>query len=171
MGANRDCLYCGERFESRTTRKLFCSNVCRVRYNREHELRCFYCGELGATRDHVFPHSARTNGDDRIFQGAETVNACGECNSLLGNKNAHFIEDRILDLIGALTKRYQLDRLVPDWDDEELEELGRGLRNAISYHIHQRQRAINRVVYATTVWRRVIMANKINSDELSEINS
>lgn len=164
MAANRNCLFCSERFDAKLARKLFCSDVCRVRYNREAKLRCFYCGELATTRDHVFPHAARTNGSKRVFAGQETVNACRECNSLMGARNSHYVEDRIQDLISSLMKRYQLDKAIPDWDDDELDELGRGLRQSISSQIHRRQRAIERVIYAREVWRRVVLAAEVDEE-------
>src|SRR5690348_17255126 len=114
----RNCLFCDNRFAAKLERRLFCSDVCRVRYNREERLRCFYCGELATTRDHIFPQRFRAV---KGFEGQETVNCCRECNSLMGPSEPLSAENRIRVLLAALVRKYKLDRPVPEWEDEEIE--------------------------------------------------
>jgi len=38
VGINRDCQYCSERFSVKNNNRLFCSDKCKVRYNRENRL-------------------------------------------------------------------------------------------------------------------------------------
>lgn len=157
--ANRECLFCSARFEAKRDRKLFCSDICRVRHNREEHLTCFYCGEMANTRDHVYPHSADTLSRKRLFRGKETVNACAECNSTLGDACANYIEERIMHLITRTEDKYQLNKHVPDWTDAELKGLGYTLRSHVARKVQIRQRAFNRVVHMRGVWRKVLFAN------------
>lgn len=155
-GVNRDCANCGARFEARLERRLFCSDVCRVRYNREHELKCFYCGDLATARDHVFPHSSELPGE-RQWGARDIVNACSECNAGLSDKYGYWLHRRIKHLIDWTIKRYQLDEMIPEWADEELDELGYALRASITFKIKQRQRALDRVIHMNVVLRRIIL--------------
>ena len=165
MANNRNCLYCGDRFEARLERRLFCSDKCRVRWNREERMRCFYCGELADTRDHIFPHSAETNGRSRRFEGRETVNACHECNHTANNVEPFSLLNRIDFLIDRTKRRYHLDKPTPEWDDDEIAELGPTLRSAVVGKIRQRQRAISRVLHMRGVWTRVLLADDNDEDE------
>jgi hypothetical protein len=154
MTINRDCLFCGDRFEYKLQRKVFCSDICRVRYNREENLRCFYCGDLADTRDHVYPHSLQGGAK---FEGVETVNACRECNSMLGVKASIWIEERFTYLIDKTVRKYQLNKLIPEWSDAELNGLGKSLRQRIAGKIKQRQRALERVMHMKLQLQQIIL--------------
>lgn len=135
---------------------MFCSDRCRVKYNREVHLACFYCGELGAQRDHITPHSLMNVGKVRKFKGKETVNACPECNKLASNKNGIFLEDKILMLIERYKTRYSLLDIIPEWSDEELKELGTSLKSAVKNKILKRQVAIEKVLHLKARYYEVI---------------
>jgi len=169
VATNRDCQYCGTRFRVELNSRLFCSGRCRQRYHRENRLKCFYCGELGTSRDHIFAHSARINvgRGTRNFAGQETVNSCDECNNIMGNRHPYSILDRVAYLIERLDARYQLQVQVPEWDEEELEELGQNLRRMIGAKIKQRQRALERRSHAKIVYDRI---NRLthSEDEIPE---
>lgn len=169
MGINRDCLYCSKRFEARMERRLFCTDVCRARYNRETQLTCFYCGSLATTRDHIFPQSARYNGRS-IFEDQETVNACSECNSTIGDKEPANIILRIHCLIQLTRKKYQLYKIIPEWSDEELNSIGYSLRKMIAGKIRARQKAIERVMHMRGVWRKIVLlTDEIPADNKTHI--
>lgn len=148
MAVNRNCHYCGTRFETSNTRRLFCKDACKTRYNREHRLTCFYCGELATSKDHIYPQLfGDGNGD--------TVNACTECNSTMQAVHEHSIENRVAFLYKRYVKKYQLDKQIPEWDDEELNELGYTLRSAIQSKIMQRQRALERAIHINARWNEI----------------
>lgn len=157
---DRDCMFCSERFEAKRNHRLFCSNKCRMRFNRQENLICFYCGELSNSRDHVFPHCAESN-SARSFKGRETVNCCHECNSLLGSESAYFLEDRILSLADKIIKKYQLNKQIPEWSEDEFEVLGYNLRTAIEGKMRQRKRALDRLMHIRARHREVLLANDI----------
>lgn len=140
MAVSRNCHHCGKRFTTSADRRLFCADICETRYKREHALKCFYCGDLADTIDHVFP---------QVHGGAngETVQACRDCNCRMGASGAFSVEERVCNLIESLERKYQLNRAIPEWDDDELEELGRSLRDRIQATIRQRQNALERVIH------------------------
>jgi hypothetical protein len=163
MPVSRDCLFCATRFTAVMQRRLFCSAVCRVRYNREEKLRCFYCGELATDRDHVWPHSAQTLGERR-WRGQETVNACGDCNGRLGAQSPGNLEKRIEVLMASVAKEHKLQKTMPEWNDEELGDLGASLRKRIAGKIRARQRAIERFLHMQAVLHLLTTENPLKDD-------
>lgn len=145
METSRECIYCNTRFTAKMGRRVFCSDRCRARYNRESKNSCFYCGVLADTKDHITPQSVRAHAN------FETVQCCRECNSLLGAAEPFDLEWRVLTLIQRTESRYQLDKPVPEWSDDEIEELGHTLKTAVRGKIYQRQRAIERVLHMKAV--------------------
>lgn len=140
MPTSRNCHNCGTRFTTSSSRRLFCSDKCKVRYHREHSLTCFYCGDLADSKDHILPQvDGGANG--------ETVLSCRDCNVRMGARGALSIDQRLSLLIESLERKFQLTKPIPEWDDEELEELGHSLRSRIKSAIHQRQNALERVIH------------------------
>jgi hypothetical protein len=150
MAMHRSCLYCAERFEVRNSRRVFCSDTCRVRYNREHKDRCFYCGELADTRDHLTPQAVGSAGLSQ-WLGQDVVQCCRECNMLLGDRYAYALIPRMEHLAHALVRKYKLADAVPEWDDSEVEELGPSLRSYVRGRVRARQRALDRVWHVRAV--------------------
>lgn len=140
MPISRDCQYCAERFTTSIERRVFCSDKCKTRYHRQERLACFYCGELGTTKDHLYPQVYGNGAGD-------IVKACSECNSTLRAFAAESVQHRVGLLYETYVKKYQLRKPIPEWDDAELAELGLNLRSAIGAKIRQRQRALERVAH------------------------
>lgn len=151
----RACFYCEERFNNSLERRLFCSELCQHRYNRESHSKCFYCGELATDRDHVFPHSAASVGSRR-FEGKEIVYACHSCNVTLGNHAAMRLDLRVEYLLAKLVKKHKLDRPAVDWDEDELAELSYTLRSGIAGKQRERHRAEIRVTHIEKRLRQII---------------
>jgi hypothetical protein len=147
---DRLCLYCAERFHVENQRRIFCSDKCKTRHNRETNLTCFYCGELADTKDHITPHSTENPGLVK-WLGRDTVNCCRECNNILGTNYPYNLFQRANFLKDKLIKKYNLDKGAPEWDDDEVRELGRSLRERVNGKIRTRQRAQNRVLYLKAV--------------------
>lgn len=164
MAVHRDCLYCAKRFEAKLTRRIFCSNACRARYNRERSLSCFYCGEVANTKEHITPQSVMRMGN------GETVRACADCNSCIGATCPVDLEERVQTLIERFTRRFKLTKTIPEWDDEEISELGPALKRKVRQKIYERQRAINRVLYMEGVLRVLIRTSHVERLE-DAINS
>lgn len=150
---NRDCLYCAKRFEARMERRLFCSDVCRVRYNRENT-NCFYCGDMADTLDHILPVSTRRSRKRKF--GEEVVYCCKDCNSRLGASFPYDLEERVNFLAEKLFKDFDLGKPIPEWTDEEFEEMGHALRSAVEGKIKTRQWAEGRWLHVKAVHGRLV---------------
>ncbi len=88
---------------------------------------CFYCGEIATSADHVVPMSwARV-----VFTKQWLVPACGECNSILGNRELWDPEDRLGFVRKKLQKKYRKVLKAPVWDEEDLSELGPTLQAGV----------------------------------------
>jgi hypothetical protein len=83
------------------------------------------------------------------------VVACGECSQTVQLIRPEHVEARFEHLHKRYVVRYRLDRPVPEWDDEEIQELGYSLGESVRAHIHKRQRALQRTVYLKAHWARI----------------
>mgnify|MGYP001581690937 CR=1 FL=1 len=106
---------------------------------------------------HIFPHAARTNSGKMVYKDQETVNCCIDCNSLISDLEPYNIVRRIELLIAKTEYKFQLQKHIPEWGDDELNELGFSLRSAVKGKIKQRQRALDRVMHMRGVWRKIIL--------------
>lgn len=102
--------------------------------------RCYYCGELADTVDHVVPQSyikkLQALGDEELkrkimARRRTTVPCCHECNCLLGATIQKTLGDRKLHLKNRLKRRYKKILGIPKWSERELEELGPALRQHV----------------------------------------
>lgn len=140
MAVSRSCIYCAKRFTAKMERRLFCSDACRARYNRENNLTCFYCCCVSDTVEHITPQTVFR------FGNKETVKACRDCNSTCGADAPFDLIERIDLLIERTVRKYKLNQAIPEWDDAELLELGKNLHQYVKVKIMARQRAIERVL-------------------------
>lgn len=140
------CLTCGAAFkEKRVGRKRFCSDSCRASSWRlgVSATPCFYCGCPAGTTDHVPPRSVRpfliVEKLDKKYPFIE-VDACSECNALLGARAIWTTKKRKRFIKLALRMRYKKFLRQPSWSEDELNPLGRTLRSYVE------MRAIARTV-------------------------
>lgn len=142
----RRCTYCSSTFQSDEKRRLFCSDICRTRYNRDNEFVCFYCGDVATDRDHITPHSTGQF-PTRSWRGLDYVNCCSECNTLMGNFHPYSLGRRIRRLIDRFARIKGLNKGKVQWDEDELEELGPELRRQIRAEQEARDRNEARVAH------------------------
>lgn len=152
MSIVRDCLYCGSEFQAKLQRKVFCSDKCRVKYNRERNLVCFYCGDIATSRDHIYPHSLQISRRARVWR-QEIVNSCSSCNGILGGTNYLLVEDRALAVANYIYKKHRLHAPDIEWSSDELCELGYSLRKSVQSKIKRRKIAERRYLHAMLVAR------------------
>lgn len=145
MSVSRSCQYCATRFSTDQERRIFCSDRCKMRYHREHRLTCWYCGELGTSIEHLFPQAF---GDGK----GDTVMACKECNSTVQAFKPMSVSARVKYLFQAYVKRYRLNKFIPEWDDQEIEELRGTLKQRVRAKILARQRAVERVEHLRSLF-------------------
>lgn len=93
---------------------------------------CFYCGDPGDNKEHVFP---------KTYYGEQTpkVWSCGECNSIAGYKVFNSIYDKRDYIHQGIESKYQPILNMPDWSTQEIAELGPGLRSLIISSQHARE--------------------------------
>lgn len=138
----RGCHHCGASFEPTATRRLFCATKCELKYRNDHRYVCFYCGDNALSRDHVFPQQFGGGAGDIVI-------ACQECNTTMESSSACSVIGRLSFLIERYEKKYDLHSPAPDWDEDDLADLGPNLRSSIEQQILKRQRAKERVVMIT----------------------
>ncbi len=101
---------------------------------------CIYCNNDFATDlDHTIPYSfysldykggrKKASHNDPV----PMVDSCKECNILLSNKLIPEINDRKKYLLNKYKSRYKKLLSTPYWDEDELEELDKDLRNKLIY--------------------------------------
>jgi hypothetical protein len=95
---------------------------------------CFYCGENATEIEHVIPQ--------RLEYPTWTVMSCRECNSLAGGEAFVSALDKARYIRDRRERRYRDLLRMPEWDDEELQEMGPTMRRSI--RTHQRARDIVR---------------------------
>lgn len=125
------CLLCSKPFQYRSNKK-YCSDKCRYEHwiaAEESPAPCIYCGIPATTIDHIPPKSVRPilTGIPHPWKFLE-VNACYECNSLLGDRQPWDLADRKAAIKAKLRRRYARYLTIPHWSFADLEKLGPDMR-------------------------------------------
>ena len=110
---------------------------------------CYYCGIVADSTDHVIPRATiktlQTLDDKSIKQLLQhpnrvtTVDACCECNSLLGASYQNTLAERKSELKKRLRRKYKKVLQTPDWTDEELSKLGYTLQTYITHCLYLKE--------------------------------
>lgn len=121
------------------------------------EWRCFYCGEIAGTVDHVVPRSMlrdlRVLGDAAVTaelihrNRVMEVDCCLECNSRLGPAYSVNLSERRALLKRLLRKKYRRLLDMPDWDDAEIGRMGETLQQVILGRLAKRDVIRRRLLY------------------------
>ena len=132
----RCCEHCGKAIKGRS-HKRFCSDKCRYdswMSPREDASPCYYCGMPADSIDHVPPITVRPRllalGLDKRYKFVE-VNACKECNSLIGARALWTLSQRKKFIKKALKLKYAKALRTANYTDSELKEFGSMLRDYI----------------------------------------
>ena len=99
---------------------------------------CSYCGEYADTHDHVIPVSYKHVTRANETGNKEAIPCCSECNTTLGNVFLHTVSARAEYLLKRYKKRYKKVINTPDWDDDELQEMGESMRLSIIARLDMR---------------------------------
>ena len=109
-------------------------------------MKCSYCGDYADTRDHVLPVSKyRTSRKGISFK--DTIPACRECNSTLGNKAIYLISSRADYLSKVYIKKYSHILHQPQWSEEELNTLTGRLKESVSAASDYKKEMENRLIH------------------------
>lgn len=99
---------------------------------------CVYCGVASDSIDHVVPqHLLARAGEleldlSGIMRMAQwTVPSCRECNAILGGRLYATLAERRKAAHDGLRRKYATYLRTPDWDEDELAEMGESMRQFI----------------------------------------
>ena len=117
---------------------------------------CYYCGSSNPdTLDHTIPVSyyssepvrkSRANVSAvRSKSPVPVVDACGECNRTISNKLIMDVRERASYLKEKYLKKYNRLLKSPNWDEEDLEDLGWSLRSTVENNIQLKENMQNRL--------------------------
>lgn len=84
---------------------------------------CVYCGEWAQDVEHVVPRDTGLP--------TWTVRACSECNGIAGATLFDGFVDKRNHIHDRLRKRHARLLALPEWDAEEIEEMGRGMQEYV----------------------------------------
>lgn len=86
---------------------------------------CTYCGVVSDTMDHVPPLviAEMTREAELTLANLRKVPACRECNSTLSGARILTIKERREAIKEKIRKKYRKFLSMPQWDDDELEEV------------------------------------------------
>ena len=110
---------------------------------------CVYCGRPAGTRDHVPPVS-RVSDYEALGMKIEVyikVPACTECNNLGADELHPSFMDRAEFIKDKLSRKYARVLASPDWDDDELKELGKNLRSKVKAALAKKKPQLERIEY------------------------
>ena len=113
---------------------------------------CAYCGLPAVCIDHcpalssVLAVGTQYCEDNNI--PLHLVPACTECNGLIGSKILWTFEDRKQFVARRLKSRYKKISSLPPWSDDEIEQMGRGLKSMVRAKEDLRQVTVRRIAFA-----------------------
>jgi len=110
---------------------------------------CFYCGDPADTVDH-YPPVSRVNDYRALGNRYETyitVSCCSQCNSILGNTLQDTLLERAEVAKTMLEKKLKKDLNMPEWFDDEIDELGDVMRKFMVGAKRRYERARSRIDY------------------------
>lgn len=110
---------------------------------------CAYCG-YGATEiDHTVPrHHVNEHRRAYLNHWFPKVPACAECNGWLNGRIIATFSERKRLVAVKLRKKYKSALLAQAWGDDEIDELGRGLRSKIEKAKKVGRLSDRRIAYA-----------------------
>jgi hypothetical protein len=100
--------------------------------NDDVDSRCFYCGELATTKDHIYPVAAMSYYvDANVPKKSHIVPSCRECNLIASSNTFRDAEEKCAYIKSKLLSRYAKLLKVPIWDSGEIEQLDGRLRDYV----------------------------------------
>lgn len=121
------------------------------------EEKCFYCGMLKQTQDHVPALSwvGAYGSEYFINYGYKflLVPCCSECNNWLGSLKKFSLYERALYIENKIWQKYEKYINGPVWDDDEIAEMGKAFRKQLRNAEALRITAVRRMDYAKNVAR------------------
>lgn len=123
--------------------------IFRIPLHAEGWTRCFYCGAPADTLDHQPPISRVSDYRALALEHERFVKAlaCRECNGLLGNELHGTLLEREEDLKARLRKKYRRYAELPDWNEDQLDDMGPRMRAEIRRSMRLKQAIVDRLTF------------------------
>lgn len=117
---------------------------------------CVYCGDYASTKDHFVPWSFNNAPGKRKSQfalaGTELLDSCVECNSMASNNVFDTIEQKREFIQEKIERKYSKILKIPDWSENDLNELSSRLRKNTRLKILAKHWILNRIAYPGVVY-------------------
>lgn len=112
---------------------------------------CVYCGARATCLDHFVPLSVlySLSGTMDTTKSRWKLEACHECNGIVGAKVFKTFYEKINYVHKMLEDKYYKFLEMPDWGEDELSELGYGLRGFVESGINNRKFIYERLKWKT----------------------
>jgi hypothetical protein len=123
---------------------------------------CLYCGRVATSYDHAIPLSflESMNGVREIKGIRYFIPACLECNCLSSGKIFKSFSEKRKYLRITIARRYKKYLNIPDWDENEILEMGRTLQDKIRRGIALKMETQERIKYISPIrlpkWARIV---------------
>lgn len=137
------------------------NRYCKI-YDDDNLGYCVYCGDYQTVWDHVYPISRIE--ELPFLARSYMVEACVECNAILGNKVFHTIGERQAHIHGFLRNKYKV-YLACRWTKSELDELGPNLRYDIERSLRVKRKTQERLKWKTNLEDVVTVTEFLNLGE------
>lgn len=120
-------------------------------YRRIKQPACIYCGLRATTVDHFVPLSVvamlATVGN---VKGKFLLPSCGECNGIASNSIFRTVAAKRRYIHERLRKKYRKLLELPDWSEEEKDEIGWNLRTSVEAGMAQKSVLLQRLAWRNT---------------------
>jgi hypothetical protein len=118
-----------------------CLNLDHLEWNAPRRIEypegvCVYCGVIAGTKDHLLPRT--WTGDGQVRSNVVTVPACGDCNSSINDRYAPSVTERRELAHRTIRRKKKKVLAMPDWQKEDLAEMGRSMRDYIRKGLHEK---------------------------------
>jgi len=113
---------------------------------------CSYCGDIADTKDHVFPLRWADNQEKGQMI---IVPACLSCNTMAGSRKFSDIYEKLVWLHERIKRKHKAVLHMPDWTQEELQEVSPEMQEYIQGQLNLRERILERVVWGKEVIKKV----------------
>ena len=123
------CLYCTNEIENNKDWVVFCSSKCEHAFHRENKEFCYYCG---------LPPQIQG-------RSKEIIQACKECHSILINFFSCCAAGEAKILLNRYQEKYKKLLNLIDWNEEELQDMGKNMRTKIKSSLYQKYTAEARI--------------------------
>lgn len=130
------CLYCSKENEATFSGRGFCSDICRLAFEKENTQQyfCFYCGfhaKKGVQSDR--------EDDTEGLRFSANDPLCHECRMIVRDRTSCCRAGLARVILDTYERKYEKILGQVDWDEQEMKSLGYTLRTAVQKTLRDKQ--------------------------------